>query len=238
MEKPFNSSIQVTKSQDFFEAYMPRYFMRSSSYSGAFFGALIMLPIALFSIAGSYSGFFLIFKDGVRLSFILMTLFFLTVFFLSILYIYSMMVLTIHPMLTKRYLRISGGQILLAKAFIWQNRNKVVCSFQIEEIYKIFFAREHFYKNNDGDREKREANLTISFASRITEEQRLKLSKFTLLKVFYDENNVARLFKKFIIFDNENRRDAVKANAELAWLAYEISEWLDKPLTILEPAEL
>ena len=138
--------------------------------------------------------------------------------------------LTLFTPITKRYLRISENRIVLSRIFVWQKkRSLIVPSGLIEEISKLILTREHFY-DDDGSTKKREAKLEIIIESQIPEKQRPNPQKHHINATFIQE-----IDKRIIEFNNEYKANAELANAELAWLAYEISEWLDKPLTIVEP---
>jgi hypothetical protein len=253
VEKPFNPNIKITKSNDFFEAYMPPYFLRLSFYLPALFFTIPILSIfSLFLVGGLSISLFLLIKDIYfrpnKIIIILKSLFsnlfrlvfsvislliFIPIYvlfaWLSTYFLFYTIDLIISPPLTKRYLRISEGRVVLTKKNIWQ-KTKVVSSFLIEEISMIVLTREHFYED-DGSKRKKEAKLEIIVKSELTEKQRLNIQKNS-----GNDTLIQTIDKSIIEFDNAERHNADKANAELAWLAYEISEWLDKPLTIVEPS--
>jgi hypothetical protein len=254
VEKPFKPNIKITKSNDFFEAYMPPYFLRLSFCLPTLFFTIPILSVFCLVLVGGLSiSLFLLIKDIYfrpnKIIIILKSLFsiplyqlVLSVFsllisipicvlfaWLSTSLLFYMIDLVFSPPLTKRYLRISEGRVVLTRDSIWQ-KNKVVSSFSIEEISKIILIREHFYED-DGSRSKKEAKLEIIIESELTEKQRLNIKK-----IHGNDTLIQKIDKTIIEFDNAYRHNADRANAELAWLAYEISEWLDKPLTIVEPS--
>jgi hypothetical protein len=211
VEKPFKTNIKITKSHDLFEVYIPQYFLSLSHYLGALFGVSILILTGCFFIGIPLWLIQDAYLHPNKIN-ILGALLFLLIFALIIaIYIacvFSVIDLIIYPQLIKRYLRITEGKITLTKAFIWQKATTFISSVSIQQISRIILTREHFYEDNEGDKLKRQARLEIILTGEIT----------------------------VIKFDNEDRQNALKTNAELAWLAYEVSEWLDKPLTIVEPS--
>jgi hypothetical protein len=112
----------------------------------------------------------------------------------------------------KTYFRIDRHEISLSRTlFGRQVRRKV--TIVRREITKIAFNRSYSYCNSDGDW------IAGSAALRCETETR--------------SISIRRLWDG-MIFDATC--GGVKTEAEVEWLAYEVSEWVDKPLVIIEPS--
>lgn len=188
--KPFDTKIQITKSGDFFETYIPPIGANPVILSASIFPA-ILSGFSIWNWNANQSTPLMNISSWFLLpSFVGIGLF--AYIWLSILFV-------------KTYLRIDRHEISLTKTLFGQKINRQ-SPVPKREVTKIIFTHEH----------------TVYFGTGFSVGQRqvpaeLKLQVGTIS-----------------ISVGGNKGD-VKNEVEIEWVASEVSEWLDKPLTVVEP---
>ncbi len=188
--KPFDTKIQITKSGDFFDAYIPPIGANPVILSASIFPA-ILSGFSIWNWNANQSTSLINISSWFLLpSFVGIGLF--AYIWLSILFV-------------KTYLRIDRHEISLTKTLFGQKISRQPPAPK-REITKIIFTHEH----------------TVYFGTGFGVGQRqipaeLKLHVGTIS-----------------ISVGGNKGD-IKNEVEVEWLASEVSEWLDKPLTVVEP---
>jgi hypothetical protein len=187
--KPFDTKIQITKSGDFFETYIPPLGSNPVILSASIFSAIL-------------SGFSMWIWNASQATALISisSWFLLPNFFVIGLFTYIWILI----LFVKTYLRIDRHEISLTKTLFGQKISRQP-PVPKREITKIIFTHEH----------------TVYFGTGFGVGQRqipaeLKLQVGTIS-----------------ISVGGNKGD-IKNEVEIEWLASEVSEWLDKPLTVVE----
>jgi hypothetical protein len=110
----------------------------------------------------------------------------------------------------KTFFRIDRHEISLTKTLFGRKVHRNI-TVPKQEITKIIFTRSYSYRDSDGDFVTGPANLRCE-----TETKSISISAPWGHRLF------------------DAARGVVKTESEVEWLAYEVSQCLDKPLTIIE----
>jgi hypothetical protein len=109
----------------------------------------------------------------------------------------------------KTYLRIDRHEISLTKTIFGVQVSRQKPQPK-REITKLIFTREHFYRDAEGGRVNRPAALKLEIGAKSIE----------------------------LGGRQGDIQGGIESEAEMEWLAFEVSEWLDKPLKIIEPSAI
>jgi hypothetical protein len=183
--KPFGTKIQLTKSGDFFEAYIPPV--------GFHPAILVVAPFAVF-----WNGFIAIWTlMAAQVPFpgnILAMMFSLPFWAVGGFLAYACLFI----LCGKTYFRIDRHEISFVKTLFGQKVSRELPEPK-REVTKLIFTRQHPSRNNSEDTP---AALKIEIGAKS--------------------------------FQIGGVQGGIESEAEVEWLAYEVGEWLDKPLTIIE----
>ncbi len=186
--KPSGTKIQVTKSAEFFEIYIPPFGLHP-----------VLLFIAPFTIIWNWG-----ITKWTLLATLLPSPVNILLMIFSLLFLAAggfLVYICLFILFGKTHFRIDQYEVSLIKTLFGQKVSRKNPESKCE-ITKLVFTREHFYLDSDGDRVNQPADLKVEIGTK----------SFQLGGV----------------------QSGIKQEAEIEWLAFEVSEWLDQPLTIIE----
>jgi hypothetical protein len=186
--KPFGTKIQLTKSGDFFEIYIPPMGFHP-----------VLLFIAPFAIAWNSFIIFWTFMAA-QIPFpgnILFMMFSLPFWMVGGCLAYA----CLFTLCGKTYVRIDSHEVYLIKTLFGRKVSRDRPQPK-HEITQLIFTREHFYRDSEGDRVNNPAALKIELGTKSMQ--------------------------------IGGMGGGIENETEMEWLAFEVSEWLDKPLKIIE----
>ncbi|WP_310488915.1 hypothetical protein [Chamaesiphon sp. VAR_69_metabat_338] len=190
--KPFGTKIQLTKSGNFFEIYIPPMGFHP-----------VLLFIAPFAIA--WNSFITVWTlMAAQVPFpgnIFLMMFSLPFWVVGGCLAYA----CLFTLCGKTYLRIDSQEIYLIKTLFDRKVSRERPEPR-QEITQLIFTREHFDRDSDGDRVSKPATMKIELGVKS-----IQLG---------------------------GMQGGIEHESEMEWLAFEVSEWLDKPLKIIESPEI